>query len=257
MEHYAAIILNRWDKLISISTYLVVDGYFSKKKFINPIVESTSLEIISKLRRDANLKYLYNGPQKKGRGRPKKYGDKVNLKNIDKRRFKQIYQDQDVIIYECIVWSVSLKRKIKVAYVQFLDDGVLTNRYGVYFSTDLKLDGKLIYKYYKARFQIEFLFRDAKQYTGLTHCQARSENKIYFHTNTALTAIGIAKIAHYFDHKKDKPSAKIPFSIADIKTSYFNELMLNLFLSNFDIDPKLMKNKKAINIILDFGKIAA
>ena len=31
---------------------------------------------------------------------------------------------------------------------------------------------------YKARFQIEFVFRDAKQYTGLMDCQSRKQ-KIY------------------------------------------------------------------------------
>ena len=176
------------------------------------------------------------------------------LKKIDKRRFKRVYQDLNVIVYELIVWSVGLKRKIKVAYVEFLDEGKSTKRYAVLFSTDLELSGKQVYIYYKARFQIEFLFRDAKQNTGLTHCQARSKNKIYFHTNIALTAVGVAKIAHYFD---DKKTEDVPISIADVKTSYFNELMLNLFLSNFQIDPELKKNKQAIKSILEFGKIAA
>lgn len=254
VDHYAQVIIDRWEKLAPLSVYLTVDGYFAKKTFVDPVRQQTDIHIISKLRSDANLKYLYHGPRSKGRGRPKKYNGKVDLKNIDKRKFNWIYQDQDVIIYEIIVWSVFLKRKIKVAYVQFLDDGQTTKRYAVYFSTDLELHGKRIYKYYKARFQIEFLFRDAKQFTGLTHCQARSENKIHFHTNTALTAIGVAKIAHYFNKEKTQ---RIPFSIADVKTSYFNELMLNLFLSNFQIDPKLKKNKKAIKRILKFGKIAS
>jgi len=99
---------------------------------------------------------------------------------------------------------------------------------------------------------MHFLFRDAKQYTGLTHCQARSENKLYFHFNMALTAVGLAKAAHYLDKEKNQT-----FSLADIKTSYFNELMLHLFLSNFQIDTELNKNKQAINTILAFGKIAA
>ncbi|RDH41387.1 hypothetical protein B9G39_28425 [Zooshikella ganghwensis] len=38
-----------------------------------------------------------------------------------------------------------------------------------------ELDALVIIKYYKARFQIEFLFRDAKQYTGFTHCQSRKK----------------------------------------------------------------------------------
>ena len=102
------------------------------------------------------------GLKQKSGGRPKIYEGKVDLKNIDKRRFRRVYQDQDMIIYEIVVWSVFLKRKIKVAYVQFLNDGEPTNRYAVYFSTDLELPAKRIYQYYKARFQIEFLFRDAK-----------------------------------------------------------------------------------------------
>ena len=111
----------------------------------------------------------------------------------------------------------------------------------------------MIYRYYKVRYQIEFLFRDAKQHTGLSQCQARSENKIHFHTNTALTVIGVAKIAHYFESEQKQ----LPFSIADIKTSYFNELMLNLFFSNFQINPELIKNKTVIDKLLNFGIIAA
>ncbi len=48
------------------------------------------------------------------------------------------------------------------------------------FSTDLKLAAKNIYQFYKARFQIEFLFRDAKQFIGLNHCQARSQQALNF-----------------------------------------------------------------------------
>jgi len=254
VDHYAQTIIERGNQLGQLSPYLAVDGYFSKKSFIDPIMKSTPLQIISKLRSDANLRYLYNGPQSQGRGRPKKYDGKVNLKNIDKEKFKWIYQDQNVALYQIVLWSVSLKRKINAVYTQFLDQGKITNRYALYYSTDLDLSAQKIYQYYKARFQIEFLFRDAKQHTGLTHCQARSENKIHFHTNMALTTVGVAKIAHYF---KKNQSQKTTFSIADVKTQYFNELMLNLFFSNLQINPKLIKNKDAIHKLMNFGRIAA
>jgi len=254
VDHYAKIIIDRWEQISVLSAYLAVDGYFSKQTFIDPVIKHTKVHVISKLRTDANLKYLYKGPKKKGRGRPKKYDGKVNTKKIDKRRFQKIYQDEDVVIYQTPLWSVSLKRIVNVAYVDFLNEGQPTNRYAIYFSTDLELEGYLIYRYYKARFQIEFLFRDAKQHVGLTHCQARSENKINFHVNTALTSVGVAKIAHHLKEPKEEPTT---FSMADIKTSYFNELMVNLFLSNFQIDPNLGKNKSFVNKILNFGKIAA
>lgn len=253
IDHYAQLIIDRSDQISQMSSYLSVDGYFSKKTFIDLITTSTHLHIISKLRSDANLRYLYNGPKRKGRGRPKKYDGKVKPKSIDKRRFKWVYQDSDVIIYQAKLYSWSLKRIINVAYVEFLNQGQATDRYTLYYSTDLTLSAKVIYQYYKVRFQIEFLFRDAKQFTGLSQCQARSENKIHFHINTALTAIGIAKIAHYFDAEQKQ----MPFSIADIKTSYFNELMLNLFFSNLHIKPDLIKNKTVIDKLVNFGTIAA
>ena len=242
IDHYASLIIERKDEIESISKYLAVDGYFAKHAFVDSIKTNTNLDLICKLRQDANLKYLYHGPKRKGRGRPKKYDKKVNTKKIDKRRFRQIYQNEDVILFQATVWSVGLKRKVNVVYAEFLDNGKPTNRYAFFFSTDLELNGRLIYKYYKARFQIEFLFRDAKQYTGLTHCQARSERKLYFHFNIALTTVGIAKVTHHLNTEKETKA----FSMANIKTSYFNELMLNLFLSNFHIDPELINNKKAI-----------
>lgn len=252
VDHYAQIIIDRSKTIASISNYLVVDGYFAKVSFVDQIKNSTNLEIVCKLRQDANLKYIYKGEQRKGRGRPRKHDGKVNTKKVDKRRFKKIYADQDVILFQAIVFSVSLKRNINVVYAEFLDKGKPTTRYAFLFSTHLTLDGLLIYQYYKARFQIEFLFRDAKQHTGLTHCQARSEKKLYFHFNMALTAVSVAKAAHYLDKEK-----KQSFSLADIKTSYFNELMLNLFFSNFHIQPELIKNKNVINKLLNFGKIAS
>jgi hypothetical protein len=45
------------------------------------------------------------------------------------------------------------------------------------FSTDLKQRGEKTVRYYRSLFQIEFLYRDAKQFTGHTSCQARYENK--------------------------------------------------------------------------------
>lgn len=254
VDHYAEVIIQRAAQLQQMSRYLAIDGYFAKQSFVNPVLEQTDLELICKLRKDANLKYLYKGPKKKGRGRPKTYDGKVNLKKIDKRRFKTVYQDQQLILYQIVAWSVCLKRKVNIVYAEFLDQGKPTGRYALFFSTDLELDGHTIYRYYKARFQIEFLFRDAKQHTGLTHCQARSENKLYFHFNTALTAVGVAKAAHYLKNRKaiDKP-----FSLADVKTSYFNELMLNLFFSNFHIQPKLIENKSKLDKLLNFGLIAA
>lgn len=123
----------------------------------------------------------------------------------------------------------------------------------LYFSTDIKQPWKSILELYKSRFQIEFLYRDAKQFAGLNHCEARSENKLDFHFNTALTTINLAKIAHWLNEKKDKRGS---FSMSDVKTVYHNDLQLNRFISKFGINPNTKKNKHRIRQLFCFGRIA-
>jgi hypothetical protein len=79
--------------------YLVTDGYYAKKKFIDGVVE-LGLHNIGKLRHDANLRWLYQGPQKP-RGRPKLYDGKVNFNDLS--RFELIAKQDDTAIYTAVV----------------------------------------------------------------------------------------------------------------------------------------------------------
>ena len=46
------------------------------------------------------------------------------------------------------------------------------------YSTDLDLAPERLFRFYDARFQIEFAFRDAKQHLGLNDGQARSQARL-------------------------------------------------------------------------------
>ena len=254
VDHYAKIIVKRSDTLVTLSAYLTVDGYFAKHGFVETIANETGLHIISKMRGDANLQYLYHGEQAVQRGRPKKYEGKVNIKNIDKRRIRLCHEDEQSKVYCGIVWSTGLKREIKVAYVEYWKDGVYTGQYAVLFSTDLNLEGRLIYQYYKGRFQIEFLYRDAKQYCGLNHCQARSENKLHFHFNTSLATVSLAKAAHYLPMKKHQRES---FSMSDITTLYANKIMADRIFSNLDLNLNCKKIRTLYREALFFGSISS
>lgn len=48
--------------------------------------------------------------------------------------------------------------------------------------------------YYRTWFQIEFCYRDSKQFTGLTDCQSRYLEKLHFHFNASLTSVNLAKV---------------------------------------------------------------
>ena len=219
--------IGRSKELKELADYLVYDGAAAEKKFIDGIVDNTDLHLIGKLRGNADMRYLYTGPKKPGPGRPKQYDGRIRWKNLEINRFELCCEDDEIVIYTAVVNSVSLKRNIRIAYIRRKG----SDRYAVLFSTDITPDGLLIYKYYKARFQIEFLFRDAKQYTGLTHCQARSENKLHFHFNCPLTSVSLAK-ADFFDKVENQGA---PFSMRNITDYYSAELFLNRILSKLDI----------------------
>jgi len=248
VQHYVSLVIEREEKLISFSTYLVVDGYFAKKEFINPIINQTELQVISKMRSDANLCYIYKGESTGLRGRPKILDGKIKMQQIDKRRVKLCFENDEIKIYEGVVFSKSLKRKIKLAYLELNSGG-----YAVLFSTDLNLDGKAIYLYYKSRYQIEFLFRDAKQFTGLTQSQARSESKMHFHFNASLTAVSIAKATYFLKGRKAKMES---FSMSDVKTIHLNKIIVDRIFANLEIDLSCKKIRRVYRDAIWLGKIA-
>lgn len=251
LEYYGSLIIDNAIGLKKISHYIIADAYFSKTSFVQAVAKA-KMFFISRLRDDSNLRYLYHGPITGKKGAPKKYDGKINFKKIDMKHFTLDYLDKEMKVYGAIVYSVAFKRKIKIAFVQYLKDNeIKTSK--IYFSTNLKQKTSQIVDYYRARFQMEFVFRDAKQFTGVNTCEARSKEKINFHTNIALTAVNVAKVEWF----SDQENFKKPFSIADYKTQFNNELLINRFIAMFGINPNLTKNKIIINKLLDFGKIAA
>jgi len=253
VDHYADCLVDNHLELEQIATVLVCDGYFAKKKYADAVVEHTNLELISRLRDDANLQYIFKGEQSQSRGRPKKYDGKVNVKKIDKRRFTKEFSDEEKTIYTAELYSVGLKRNIKVAYVEF-NVGKGKTVIKLFFSTNLDRTGGKMLRYYRARYQMEFIFRDAKQFTGLEHCQARSENKLSFHFNATLSAVSIGKAILRSGVSKTEP---MTLSIQNIKTELHNRKMLKLIFSIYGFDQSLIKINTKYYEVLDNGKIAA
>ena len=61
-------------------------------------------------------------------------------------------------------------------------------------STDTGQHAEEVVRYYRLRYQIEFVIRDTKQHTGLTHCQARSQEKLDFHLNMSVAAVNLLRL---------------------------------------------------------------
>ena len=228
--------------------YLAVDGAYAKAPFVEAAVE-LKLDVISKLRRDANLRYLYHG-QQKPKGRPRQYDGKVDLSDPSRLRWVETLSS-GVELYSEVVFAVALKRSIRLVYLHDIRD-LQTPRVVLLFSTDIEQDPKEIYQFYKLRFQVEFIFRDAKQFTGLADCQARDGQKLEFHFNASVTALNLAKLNAYRQHSGDKPFV---FSMASVKRRALSEHLLDTFITKLDLCPTLIKSHPNYQNLCDYGAI--
>ena len=246
VDHYLAHVAATRAALPASVRHLVGDGFYSKLKWVNGIL-ALDLEVIGKLRHDANLQYVYEGAQK-AKGARRKYDGKVCFDDLSRWHFLGEVKP-NVRLYTAVVWSINLKRKIRVVYLvnRCSAERVCT---ALLFSTDIDLDPIQLYEAYRARFQIEFIFREAKQFTGLTDCQARSEQKLDFHFNASLTALNLAKWDAYQQRNTDEPFV---FSMASYKRRKLNQHLLERFIHNLALDETLIKSHPNYQSLCDYG----
>lgn len=233
--------------------YHCVDGYFAKQKYMAEVV-ALQLHPITKLRHDANCVFLYTGPHLKRRGRRRKYDGKVNFHDLSRFEALGTLADKPHInLYTALVWHVSLKRQLRLVVLVNRKEATKP-RYIVLASTDLALDGHKLVELDVARFQIEVLFRDSKQFTGLTDCQSRAESVLDFHFNAALATLNLARAEELRAQPTLKPHV---FSMASWKQRHFNERLLDVFIDNLALDPMWVKNHPSYEELSTYGAIAA
>jgi len=250
IDWYASILKDRKEQLQVISSIVVADAYFSKYEFVEQLTQN-DFHLISRLRDDADLRYIYTGQRTGKKGAPKKYEGKILLNELNLAYFTSLNYKSNIEAYSAIVYSKSLKRNILLVIERIQSNDKVKQR--LIFSTDIHANPTDVLDYYHCRFQIEFCYRDAKQAVGLNHSQARSLNKLNFHFNASLTSVNIAKVTHWKNRKDDKAS----FSISDAKTLLHNAFIINRFINLFGINPNSIKNHKHINELLYYGTIAA
>ena len=159
-------LLVRVDDLIPLR-YLVLDGYFGHNNALQ-MTQQCGLSLISKLRVNTAL-YFPATPPYARRGRPRLYGQRFNPQQID-GKYRVSTKTLGNITTE--VYQATLRHKKfpePLNVVCILKTHLQTQRksHVLLFSSDSALDAEKMMDYYGLRFQLEFNFRDAKQYWGL------------------------------------------------------------------------------------------
>jgi putative transposase len=215
LERMGKTLLERINPLCLIR-HLVLDGHFGNNNVTQVVRQSLGLHIISKLRTDSALYLRYDGPQQ-GVGAPKRYGAKLDYDQIPtKYRVHSSTEKQiQTEIYQATMLHKTFADPLNVVVIVKTNLVTQKKAHVVLFSSDLALAYDKLIDYYRLRFQIEFNFRDAKQFWGF-------EDFMNVNQTPVTNAVGLAFLMVNLSHiLLARYRTAIPdFSVLDLKALF-------------------------------------
>jgi putative transposase len=195
--------------------YLVLAGHFGNWP-AGWMVMQNNLHLISKLRHDAGLYLPYARPKPK-RGPTSKFGEQIDYDHLpaEYRVQSSIEDGIQTEIYQAKLWNQEFPIPLNVVIIQKTILKTQKVAHVVLFSTDLELPFDKLIEYYKLRFQIEFNFRDAKQYWGLEDFMNVEQTPV---TNAANLSLLMVNLSHLLldRYRSEDPAV----SVLDLKAHY-------------------------------------
>jgi putative transposase len=173
--------------------YFVFDGAFGYHDAVQ-MVRQLGLHLISKLRHHAALYFPYDGPYT-GCGKRKKYGKKLDCRPISAAYIKTSFIEKDIQtkIYQMKLWHKKCADLLNVVVIVKTNLNTQAVAHVILFSSELALPWDQLLDYDRLRFQLEFNFRDAKQYWGLEDFMTINERPVY---NSAHLAMFMVHVSH-------------------------------------------------------------
>ena len=173
--------------------YCVLDGAFGHNNALQ-MVRRCGLHLISKLRSDAALYRPYDGPQKH-RGARRKYGQRLDYDQLPSDALvDSCLKDQTrTDIYHLHLWHKRFPDLLNVVIIVKVNLMTHKRAHLILFSSDLSLSWANLVDYYRLRFQIEFNFRDAKQYWGLEDFMNVNQRPVHNAANLAMFMVNVSQ----------------------------------------------------------------
>ncbi len=195
--------------------YLALDGHFGNRPTLQ-MVQGCGLHLISKLRSDAALYVPYAGPYQ-GRGPRRKYGTKLDVAAIPEqfRRQTSVEDGVETRVYQAELLHKEFAQPLNVVMLVKTNLTTQARAHVLLFSSDLTLPFDKVVEYYGLRFQIEFTFRDAKQYWGLEDFMNVSETGVSNAANLSLFMVSLSTVL-LAEARRTDPQC----SVLDLKASY-------------------------------------
>jgi len=195
--------------------YVVLDGHFGHYPCA-ALIRQEKLHLISKLRSDAALYLAFEGDHP-GPGRKPTYGQKLDVHQMDARYRKETTIEGNIRteIYQGQFLNKEFACPINVVILLKTNLVTQAQAHVILFSTDLELTYEKIIRFYSLRFQIEFNFRDAKQYWGLEDFMNVTQIAVTNAANLSFFMVNVSQ-ALLQPFRQTQPD----FSILDLKAHF-------------------------------------
>ncbi len=196
-------------------TYVVLDGAFGNNYALQ-MVRRCGYALISKLAVNSALFFVYDGSYS-GRGPHKKYGDQVNYAQLPTQYLKQTTTEKGICTqtYQFRALHKLFAQALNVVVIVKTNTETGARAHAILFSSDLHQTADQIIDYYTLRFQIEFNFRDAKQYWGLEDFMNVKETPVTNAANLAFCMVNLAQVLCQRWRPKQPD-----FSVLDLKAHF-------------------------------------
>jgi len=196
-------------------TYLALDGHFGNYPAFY-MVRQCGLHLISKLRWDAALCFPYAGLYK-GSGPHCKYGKRVDYQHIPEKYLKSTNVEDGIqtCTYQAQLLHADFPTPLNVVIIVKTNLHTQTWGHVILFSSDLELSAEHLVEYYSLRFQIEFNFRDAKQFWGLEDFMNVNQTAVTNAANLSLFMVNLSQVL-MCEFRQTDPD----FGVLDLKSYY-------------------------------------
>jgi putative transposase len=232
-------------------TYVVLDGQFGNNNALQVVRQAGSLHLICKLRYDSALYFRFTG-EYSGRGPRPIYGDKINYRHMAAEHLVKTATQRGIRtdIYQTVALHECFAQPLNVVVILKTNLQTQAQAHVILFSSDLDLAYDQLIDYYSLRFQIEFNFRDAKQYWGLEDFMNVQETQV---TNAFNLSFFMVNVSHRLlrDLRCHQPEA----GVLDLKTFFRSRRYVTEVIKTLDREPYAVSIQAAFDQVAKLGAI--
>lgn len=170
---------------------IIFDRGFAWRKVFTMAL-SFGHHILCRAKSNAVFYHLPKRPKRPKRGRPRKYGDRLDIRHL---RYDEVdIDDRKYSVAAKIVRTRMCDADVRRVVIRNRPKPAKPYRYFCVFTTDLTLEVPQIVAYYRQRWQIETAFRDVKQHFGFDTYRVKSRKSINRFVQLSFVAASLTKL---------------------------------------------------------------